>query len=348
MSTFLTTGALQQDIVDIVASSLPLQITPLSPTIMRITGDTSQSIVFPNATSLQEGIHYIIINDSNATVTVDDFSSSLLGKVERGASTTFYLISNNTPAGIWGKISTGSIAGITSVRAADFTTTVLPTGTTLEVDGVTINNGDLVLFGNAALNRVYRVTGISLSLVLEEAGVFTDGSPIPSVHDAVLIREGKEENCTIWLYDSGRTPPWHRIYGDLAGISVESSTSIARGYPVAINSSGTLSLVDISDEDSSYAFCGIAARDSLSGDVANVLGAGSLFIDIPSAFGLTGQWGKPVFVSHAGYLTTIKPDVGVGDFVSQDFILHVGVTTKNPLTGTTDLILNPRIVGRLA
>ena len=28
-------------------------------------------------------------------------------------------------------------------------------------------------------------------------------------------------------------------------------------------------------------------------------------------------------------------------------LYHAGITTKNPSTGTTDLILNPRVVGRL-
>jgi len=127
----------------------------------------------------------------------------------------------------------------------------------------------------------------------------------------------------------------------------EASATILRGFPVTINSSGTLAVVDISDEDSAYAFCGVTSLDCLIGGTANILTAGSTLYDIPASFGLTGQWGKPIFVSHSGALTSVKPDVGVGDFVSQDFILSVGITTKNPNTGTTDLILNPRIVGRL-
>lgn len=128
---------------------------------------------------------------------------------------------------------------------------------------------------------------------------------------------------------------------------VSSSVTILRGFPVTINSSGNLAPVDISNEDSAYAFCGVTSLDVLIGGTASVLTAGSVLSDIPASFGLTGQWGKPIFVSHAGVPTLIKPDVGVGDFVSQDFILSIGITTKNPNTGTTDLILNPRIVGRL-
>lgn len=136
--------------------------------------------------------------------------------------------------------------------------------------------------------------------------------------------------------------------GGGGSVSVTASATILRGYPVTINSSGNLALVDITDETSSYAFCGVTSVDCLIGGTANVLVAGSVLYNIPAAFGLTGQWGKHVFVSHAGLLTTTKPDIGVGGFLSQDFIVSVGVTTKNPSTGTTDLILNPTVRGRLA
>jgi hypothetical protein len=132
------------------------------------------------------------------------------------------------------------------------------------------------------------------------------------------------------------------------GVSVTASTTILRGYPVTINSLGKLAVVNIADEDSAYAFCGVNSVDCLIGGTANVLPAGGVLYDIPSYFGLTGQFGKHVFVAHSGYLTTVKPDVGVGDFISEDFIVSVGVTTKNTITGTTDLILNPTVRGRLA
>jgi len=136
--------------------------------------------------------------------------------------------------------------------------------------------------------------------------------------------------------------------GGAASVFVTASASILRGYPVTINSFGELAVVDITDEDSSYAFCGIAAVDCLIGGTASLAVSGNVFYDLPSAFGLTGQWGKPIFVSHSGTLTMTKPTVGVGGFLSGDYILFVGVTTKNTSSGTTDLILNPRVVGQLA
>lgn len=136
--------------------------------------------------------------------------------------------------------------------------------------------------------------------------------------------------------------------GGGGSVQVTAAISILRGTPVSINALGTLTSVDITDEASSYAFCGITSVDTLLGGSANVLTAGSVLYDIPAAYGLTGQWGKPIFVSHTGDLTMVKPEIGVGGFLTQDFIVNVGITTKNPSTGLTDLILNPRIVGRLA
>lgn len=136
--------------------------------------------------------------------------------------------------------------------------------------------------------------------------------------------------------------------GGGGSVQVTSSTTITRGYPVSINSSGELDFIDITDEASTYGFCGINSIDCLTGGTATVLTSGGVLYNIPLSFGLTGQYGKMVFVSHSGSLTIVKPEIGVGGFLDQDFVVSVGVTTKNPNTGTTDLVLNPTVRGQLA
>ena len=112
MSTFLTTGALKQDIVEIAASSLtPLALTSLSPTIYRVKGADTQEIILPDALTLETGIHYVIVNDSSKIVTVKDFSSSTLETLTTGFSATFYLSNKALSAGIWGKVSASSLFG---------------------------------------------------------------------------------------------------------------------------------------------------------------------------------------------------------------------------------------------
>jgi hypothetical protein len=106
MSTFLTTGQLKQDIVEIAASSsTPLALTPLSPTIIHVTGVDTQLITLPNALKLEAGIHYVVINDSTDSVTVKDYAANTQELLVTGFAATFYLSDNTTSEGIWVKKS---------------------------------------------------------------------------------------------------------------------------------------------------------------------------------------------------------------------------------------------------
>lgn len=101
------------------------------------------------------------------------------------------------------------------VRVIDLTTSTLPSGASVIIDGVTLVNGDKVLFGNAALLQgtgIFQVSGIgggaSWTKLFEFAGLT---SPNPS--SAVLVTEGTHPNRTVWLYNSAITPPWERVAG---------------------------------------------------------------------------------------------------------------------------------------
>jgi hypothetical protein len=84
------------------------------------------------------------------------------------------------------------------VRAMDLTTTVLPLAGPVVVDGETILEGELVLFGNAALNRVYRVR-YSEAPLFEEMNAFT-GAAAPRDGSTVLVQDGTVSDV-IWEYD---------------------------------------------------------------------------------------------------------------------------------------------------
>ncbi len=121
---------------------------------------------------------------------------------------------------------------------------------------------------------------------------------------------------------------------------VTAAEAVGKGTPVSINSDGELVRADIYDEELSYSFCGVSFSDYDIGDIATVLGSGATLFDVPG-FSL----GKHLFVSSSSTLTSVAPDYP-GE--AGAFILSVGVTTKNPYTGTTDIIINPRVVGSLA
>lgn len=214
MSTFLTTGALKQDIVEITASSsTPLTLSLLSPTIYHISGSDTQLITLPDAQTLESGIHYVVVNTSSKPITINDFSSTTLITINPNITSTIYLSNNSTAAGTWAIGSGGGGSGsLVSVRVIDLTTTGLPTSSPVVIDGVTLVDDDLVLFGHATLNGVYQVSGIGVGISWEKLVVF-NGSDSPSQHDTILVREGSEDNATIWLSDSALTPPWHRVAG---------------------------------------------------------------------------------------------------------------------------------------
>ncbi len=106
MSTFLTTGALKQDIVRITASSSPLALTSLSQTIYHIFGSEAQTVFLPDATTLEDGVHFIFINDSSNILSIRSYSGSLISTIENSLFANIYLSNNTTQSGVWG-LATG-------------------------------------------------------------------------------------------------------------------------------------------------------------------------------------------------------------------------------------------------
>jgi len=105
MSTFLTTGALKEDVTAIVASASPLHLTLESPTILRVVGSLKQEVYLPNALSLEVGIHFIIVNNSTNDVDVKDYTSTPLVTLTAQAATVIYLVDASTAAGVWSQVS---------------------------------------------------------------------------------------------------------------------------------------------------------------------------------------------------------------------------------------------------
>lgn len=104
----------------------------------------------------------------------------------------------------WYRLST--LEDFVEVRVADFTTTTLPSGAgPLVVDGETINEGELVLYGNAALNRVYRVTGIGTAIAFETMNIFS-GLETPLDGSLVLAQDGTVSDM-LWEYNE-ELPGW--------------------------------------------------------------------------------------------------------------------------------------------
>lgn len=98
-----------------------------------------------------------------------------------------------------------------NVRAADFTTTVLPTGASLTVDTITIDENNTVLYGHASINRIFKVTGIGTSIKFEELNVF-EGKVEPQDGSRVLAEDGTVSDV-LYEYDEEAAAPnrWHHL-----------------------------------------------------------------------------------------------------------------------------------------
>lgn len=124
---------------------------------------------------------------------------------------------------------------------------------------------------------------------------------------------------------------------------INGSGSAFTGFqPVSVNSSGDATTVNVSDLTSAHMTSGITTAGVSSLALATIVTAGKL--TIVSGVSL----GTPVFVSKTGGLTQDYPTIGIDGFVSGDFVIKVGVPTKNQSDATKiDLLVNIHLVGQL-
>lgn len=102
MSTFLTTGALVEEVTSIVAQASTLHLSSISPTLIRVTGSTAGMIIeLPDARTLAAGVKYVIMNEATVSVTLRDASSATSVIIAPESATTAYLIHALTLAGDW-------------------------------------------------------------------------------------------------------------------------------------------------------------------------------------------------------------------------------------------------------
>lgn len=109
-------------------------------------------------------------------------------------------------------MTSGGQNGLLKVRAVDFVSTILPTGASCVIDGITLVNEDWVLFATTSLLGIYQISGVGVSISWRQLNAF-EGSLLPKPHSMVQVFEGSELNKTLWFYDSTIDPPWHTIAG---------------------------------------------------------------------------------------------------------------------------------------
>ena len=119
--------------------------------------------------------------------------------------------------------------------------------------------------------------------------------------------------------------------------------TLLKGQPVSVNTSGQIKAVDISNEASALAVVGVCSTDIPSAASGQVMDAGRLE-NITTSFSV----GDVVYLNVDGGLTNVKPEIGVGSFVSGNFVIFIGIIVKNefdPLQKDLKIFLN--VIGQL-
>lgn len=90
--------------------------------VQQFTGSTTQTVVLPDATTLNNGHHYEITNRSSGTVTVNANGGSLIQTLAASSYTRLTLVSNGTSAGTWDSAYGVNNAGTGTVTAVSVAT----------------------------------------------------------------------------------------------------------------------------------------------------------------------------------------------------------------------------------
>lgn len=124
----------------------------------------------------------------------------------------------------------------------------------------------------------------------------------------------------------------------------DSGATLLKLSPVCEDALGSLNVVDVSSEASANACIGVVSDTSiLDGNQGNIISFGRLQ-NITTSF----SFGEVLFVDKVGALTNQKPTIGVNGFVSGDWMVRIGIISRNVDNALQkDLLVNINIVGQL-
>jgi hypothetical protein len=119
--------------------------------------------------------------------------------------------------------------------------------------------------------------------------------------------------------------------------------TLLKGTPVGIDALGEIQVIDVSVESSILSVVGLMMFDTNDGAEGELITGGRL-TDVGAGFSL----GNIVFISKTGGITNVKPSIGVGGFVSGDYVVQVGTVAKNKYNPLDkDILIRISIVGIL-
>jgi len=140
----------------------------------QFTGTSTQTVNLPDATTLNNGHYFRILNRSTGSVTVKDGSGSTLSTITGGSDQEFTLISNATIAGNW-DLSSASGTAITSLTG--------------DVTATGPGAASATIASHAVSNAKFRQSA-SLSVVANATNATADVADLSAASDFQILRRG--------------------------------------------------------------------------------------------------------------------------------------------------------------
>ena len=156
-------------------------LTAASAPFQQFTGSSTQTVVFPNATTLSVGWQFSVMNRSSGAVAVQMNGGTLLQSMAGGTFAIYTLINNGTAAGTWDVSYVaagggGSVTTVSVVTANGFAGTVATPTTTPAITISTTVNG--LLKGNGTT-----VVGATLGVdYIHPSGIITRETPTGTIN----------------------------------------------------------------------------------------------------------------------------------------------------------------------
>lgn len=194
-------------------------------------------------------------------------------------------------------------------------------------------NGDMYVSGVIDPKGITFIPQVSNPLPGGQSGIWTNPSGDMMWQNSV---DSTTINLTTVASNVGSSLQLTVIMNNFSGSTIDIFT------PVSVNGSGTLSPITVSNEFSALAAFGVTKENILNNASGQVVTLGAL----PNVTGFS--FGDIVYVSKTGTLTSVKPSIGVSGFVSEDFVIRVGMVVANNNDGNQkDVIVNMQMVGQL-
>lgn len=215
---------------------------------------------------------------------------------------------------------------------------------------ITTSVGVPFTVGGAA-SKVAEFNGdITVTGVIDPKGItFTreSSNPLPAGQDGFWVSSIGE---IIYYQDGvGSSNISQAVSGEISssGNSItlenQSGSTISVLTPVRIDNLGYIDVIDVAQEAEALATIGLASEEIIDGVTGKVAVSG-----IVKNITTSAAYGDVLYVSKAGGLTNIKPSIGVDGFISGDWVIRIGVISRNVTTPSQkDLIINLSIVGQL-